>query len=277
MDLTALVPIEFHQRLYEHESQAITLRKRRNNALLRMTGGLTVAGTTLVGGMYLFFLLVNLIMPLPIVLALPLFLLGATVIAAATCAATWRFIEPDARKLLAAISEEDAADFLDDHWQRRTRLLTEAAAFDETLEAFKALPERAGQDEIDAGVLASLAERRARLEAEIAKYLSDFDAATVEERKRVALANVPRKRPVSPHRLSLREYKRKRKLLLRLERSLDALPGSASGSTTADLSPYQAALRFRAELEEERVSLIRCGFRPRKLPEPRPARKLLKP
>ncbi len=66
-------------------------------------------------------------------------------------------------------------------------------------------------------------------------------------------------------------------MLRRLERSLDGLLDSAGADTTIDLSPYQAALRFRAELEEERNTLLRCGFKPKKLPKPPGGRKMLGP
>lgn len=277
MDLTALKPIDLRKRLYDQESQAITVRKRRNNGLVRLGAGVGVAGTTAVAGMYVFLALVGAIMPLPLFLALTVFLLGSTAITLTVMASAWRFIEPPERKLLTAISEPDAAEFLDDNWLRRERLLAEASAFDEALEAFKALPERAGGDEIDEGVIANLIERRARIEAEIETYLAQFRKATEVERRRVAAANVRRKRLPSPHRQSMRDYRRKVKMLRRLEASLDDLLDSGGAATDVDLSPYQAALRFRAELEEERASLIRCGFRPGKLPKPPGRRKLLGP
>lgn len=275
MDLAKIRPLDFRDKLDDLESQAITVRKSRNNGLVRVGAGVAAGLGTLIGGATLLILVLKTMMLWPVWLSLPIFALGFLAAFFAAMAVCGRYLEPSERKLLPMLLEPQANEFLDDNWARRDRLLAEAEAFNDALKAFRALPERTGEDEIDAGVMANLAERRARIQSEIDAYLADFGAATAEERKRVAAANVPRKKHVNLHRQSLRDFKRKVKQLAALERILDGLPGSVAGGMTVDLSPYQAAERFRAELEEERTILIRCGLRPKKLPKRRTGRKFL--
>jgi len=277
MDLRKLRPLDFRRRLDDLESQAITVRKRRNDALIRLGAGGAAGAGTMTLGMMLAVALMNTIVAWPLWLGLPIFLLMMVAVTAVTMGAAGRYLAPSERRLLPAVLEPDAADFLEDNWQRRDRLLEEAEAFDDALQALRALPERTGEEAIDVGVVINLAERRARFEAEAEKYFADFRAATEEERKRVAAANVPRKRLASPHRQSLRDFKRKVRLLAELERSLEGLSGSVASGTIVDLSPHLAAQRFRAELEEERATLIRCGLKPKKLPKLRINRKFLPP
>lgn len=276
MDLFELRPIDFRSRLDGEESQAITIRKRRSNELVRSVKGTIAGGVTLIGGTLLASLAMDtLVVWFGILPALAFFLVAVTAAVALAFVAGGRFLSPPDRRLLPKIVEPEAKYFLEENWSRRERLLAEAAAYNSALEAFKALPERAGEDEIDVGVIVNLAARRLLIENEIDTYLADFRKATEAERKNVLAANVRRKKLISPHRQSLRNFRRKIKKLTRLERSLDALADSIGGEEMVDLAPYLAAQRFRAELEDERAMLIRCGFKPRKLPKQRVAKKLL--
>ena len=184
MDLSKLRPIDFRRRLDQAESQAITVRKRRNDALIRTTAGVAAGAGTFTAGMMLLLAVMQTLFTWPLWLGMPILLPGVTAGGGGTWPAVGRYFGPSERRLLPAILEPDAADFLEDHWQRRDHLLEEADAFDATLQALRALPERTGGDEIDAGVLANLAERRSRFEAKAEAYFSEFHAATEEERQR---------------------------------------------------------------------------------------------
>lgn len=281
MDLSQLRPIDFRRQLDDLESTAITVRKRRNNALVRVPAGILTGIATTIFGVWATIVLIDLMFPgLGTVLAVIFGLTGMLATGAGALAVSWRYFEPSERKLLPLLLEPDAGGFLEDNWQRRDRLLEEAEAFNEALAAIRALPERTGQDENSSDVIANLAERRRRFEVEAEKYFADFRAATEEERKRVAKANVPRPKSLgSPHRQSLREFRQKVRKLAALERSLEALHGSVhiGERPNVDLSLHLEAQRYREELEEERTILIRCGLTPKKLPKLPAGRKALPP
>lgn len=275
MQLVKIEPVEFGTQLRTLEFEAVTRAKCRNSDLVRGVAGLLAGGGA---GMAVF--LATLLAAIALGPSLGawtilLAVVGSVLTVGAGAFAGVRYLSPPERRRLGLILESDAKSFLESNWDRRERLLAETAAFNEAIQAFRALPERAGEDEIDVGLAANLAERRARIEAENQAYLAEFRAATEAERGRVAKLNVVRGKSMSPHKRSLRDFKRKVRQLARMERSLEGFLDSVGGGTTVDLSPYQAVLRFREELEEERATLLRCGLSPKKLPTPRVGKKFL--
>jgi hypothetical protein len=276
MDLTGLVPIDFRSRLDNAESLAITVRKRHRHEMTRAVAGLIVGGSTIVSGTILASLAMDILVTwLGVLPAVAIFTFAVIAIIVTAFAATARILHPPERRLLPKITEPDAKYFLDDNWSRRERLLNDVQAFNATLESFKALPERSGEDEIGTDVVADLSARRARIEEEINTYLSDFSSATAAERELVYSADLRGRKRLNPHRQSLKDFRQKVKKLERLERSLDALTISSGDGVIPDIAPYLYAQRFRAELEEERAMLIRHGFKPKRLRSQRINKKFL--
>ena len=276
MDLIKLdlEPLEFRYALYDVECAAITPWTAKKSGALRtaaamtsMLGGMTC---TMLPLMALAFWAMGIHVILGLLAILTMFLgaLGAGMYG------FMRYMDPPDRKLLPLLFEPQARDFFLANADRRERLIEESQAFDWALQAFKALPERAG-DEVDAGVVENFTERRARLKAAIDAYVRDFDAATADDRARVTAIKARRGSPRSPRKRTLKAFADKVGKLRRIENSLDALEGSSEKGLTVDLSPYVAAQRLRRELEEERAALVERGLKPKALPKPRISRKFL--
>jgi hypothetical protein len=279
MDLVKLEPLDLRARLDPLEEEAITRSRAARKNRLRVATGILAAGSTMVALELCFMVLtIRVLMPIHWSLGLlgMLLVFGGTM--AGTIAVSSRYFSENERRWLSLTLEPQALAFLDGNWERRERLLTDAQAFDKALKAFKALPARVETDEVDAGVVENLVGRRRVLEDGIGGYLSDFRAATEDERRRVAAVNAARGKPPSVSKRRLDAFKERVWQLESLEDAIDGLNESVAAGVTVDVSPYVAAQRLRDELAAEREQLLLDGLKPRKLPKPRPAtRKLLAP
>jgi hypothetical protein len=275
--LDDLKPIECWRRVGDAEDEAILTRTRRKlGALCSSTGFIGTIGSMLLLLFPTIIFLFKLIETGHPVLGALTAIFGFVATFVAGMSVMMRYLELDDRRRLEHLLEPQALSFTTANWERRERLLEEGEAFDRALGAFKALPAKTETDEVDAGVIANLIERRRALDAEVAAYVGDFRAATEAERGRVAAAEKARRLPRNPDKRRLAAFKERVGQLARLEYALDGLKGPIEAGVTVDVSPFVAARQFRAELETERERLVADGLKPKKLPDPPAAsRKLL--
>jgi len=275
MDLSELEPLDFRTALVKAEDKAITTRRRKQSGALRGSSGFLV----MIGGMFTvmggLMALAHYVMPISAFLGGLLLVTAILGAFAAGMSGIMRYIEPGDRKLLPYLFEPQAKAFFLENVDRRERLLERTEAFDDARRAFKALPEKAGSDEVDAGVVENLTERRAALAAETTAYLDDFTRATEDDRRRVADIERARGQPKTADKRALAAFKSKVWKLRNLEEALEGLQDSVEKGMTVDLSPYVAAQRLRGELEREREALVARGLKPKRLPKVRTSPKFL--
>jgi hypothetical protein len=180
------------------------------------------------------------------------------------------------REWMRRVAGPQARAFLETHWERRAMLREASSGFDASLNGLKLLP--SGSDpEADTALAESMALRRDALEADAAKYLQEFEAATAADRARFASTDAKKVKIRDPRKAALRAFKKKIEQLAGLEQALDRLQSAADVGVTVDLSPFVAAQRFRRTLEEERKALVARGLKPKRLPPQRIGNRKLLP
>lgn len=278
MDLVRIEPSDIEDRLRQEESGTMSLARVRRTDAVR-----TAAGAVATGGLFLFgtlgiALLITAVDPVSKLAFLAIMLPGMVTVALSIVAASARYFDPSDRRLLELNLEPDAKRFVFGHWEERQALLEEAEGFNAALAAFKRLPSTTGdgEDDVHQAVVLNFNGRRQALQEKADAYVERFRRATVEERERCGRERDAH-RPSLPAgaSASLQQFHRDVRSLEALERSIDALPETASAGCTVEVSLHVAVQQRRAELEEERNRLIALGLKPKALPQPRAVGKLL--
>lgn len=268
MDLQKIEEVSVARAIMKLESRAIRPISKFRVGFLRL-----VSALVMVGGGATFFILLAVICAVVFqhwALAALFFSLNMLGAIAACLSGVFRYVPdyPYSKPHLLAFLDSDARAFAEENWETRRQLAEDAEAYNRALRAMKsALPENTG-DEVAEGVVENFVERRRKLMARFAAYEEAFETAAAEEIKQVRrLKNGDSGKPKTK-RQRRKAFNTKVWQLKQLQEALDGLKDSVESGMTVDLSPYIAAQRLRAELEEEREAMLAEGMKPKKLPTP---------